>query len=145
MAPRSRCARLGLIAALLMPVTAEGAAVAADQEAAKPQQPFQYNAEGRRDPFMPLVRDGKLISVQGVVTETARPVLYGILWDPRGASLALINDSEVRVGDVIGTYRVTEIRQDAVVLANGGPPLVLQISFDTPPTPPGGAKGGEGR
>ena len=142
MAARPCCAWLWLAAAVLVPGP-RPAAFAADQETSKPQRLFQYNAEGHRDPFMPLVRDGKPINVQGVMTGTAQPVLYGILWDPHGASLALINDSEVKVGDVIGTYRVTEIRQDAVVLANGSSPLVLQISFDTPP--PSGAKGGEGR
>ena len=111
--------------------------------AEEPLAPFHYNTHGRRDPFVPLVRDGRLVSVQGMFAEATRPVLYGILWDPGGASLALINDAEVKVGDVIGTYRVAEIRPDAVVLNNGGAPVVLQISYDVPPKT-GGPKGGEG-
>ena len=126
------------------PATAAPAALATAPD--ETHTPFRYNAQGRRDPFMPLVRDGRLVSVQGMLVESSKPVLYGILWDPSGASLALINDAEVKVGDVIGSYRVSEIRKDAVVLMNGGSPVILQISFDTPPAPPaGGPTGGEGR
>jgi len=70
-------------------------------------------------------------------------VLYGILWDSAGNSIALINDTEVKVGDTVKGYRVTEIRQDAVVLTNGGEPVVLQIAFETPPS--GTTTGGERR
>ena len=78
--------------------------------------------------------------------ESTKPVLYGILWDPGGNSIALINDGEVKVGDAVGEYLVKEIRHDAVVLENGGEPVVLRMAFDTPPSklPPGATKGGEG-
>ena len=105
-----------------------------------------YDPAGHRDPFVALVRDGRLV---GSVTQTGRvaadrPVLYGILWDPSGRSIALINDAELKVGDTVAGYRVAEIRQDAVVLANGGEPLVLTISFEEPSVAPGGTtKGGK--
>jgi hypothetical protein len=77
----------------------------------------------------------------------SKPVLYGILWDPGGQSIALINDAEVKVGDAVSGYRVKEIRQDAVVLINGGVPVVLEIAFEAPPSTlsPGATTGGEGR
>jgi hypothetical protein len=105
---------------------------------------FRYSAKGRRDPFSPLVRDGRIVAVStGGRTESSQPVLYGVLWDPGGNSIALINDGEARVGDMVGEYRVVEIRKDAVVLANGGEPVVIAIAFDTPPkSAPGAAKGG---
>lgn len=114
------------------------APVALEEPLAKeqPKGPaFRYDAKGRRDPFVALVRNGQLISVTGDVSlQLSRPVLYGILWDSGGRSIALINDTEVRVGDMVSGYRVTEIRQDAVVLAvEGGEPVVLQIEFETPP------------
>lgn len=98
------------------------------------REPFVYDAKGRRDPFMPLVREGRLISLSKERTPGTAPVLYGILWDPAGPSMAMINDQEVRVGDTVGGYQVAEIRQDAVVLKNGEEPLVLQIDFQTPPS-----------
>ena len=115
-----------------------------------PTQPasFQYDSKGRRDPFTPLVREGKLVNViPGTQLSVSRPVLFGILWDPGGQSLALLNDTEAKVGDMIGGYRVAEIRQDAVVLIDGGEPVVLQLVFETPPSKfsPRTTTGGEGQ
>ena len=105
---------------------------------------FRYNAKGRRDPFVPLVRDGQLVSVsQSAPMESSRPMLRGILWDAGGHSIALINDLEAKVGDTIGDYQVQEIRHDAVVLTNGAEELVLEISFEAPPS--SATTGGEGR
>ena len=72
----------------------------------------------------------------------SKPTLYGILWDPGGKSLALINDAEAKVGDTVGGYQVKEIRKDAVVLVNGGEPVVLKISFDAPAPSQKTTKGG---
>ena len=96
---------------------------------------FLYDSKGRRDPFVPLVREGRLVAAgPGAQVEPSKPVLYGILWDPGGHSIALVNDAEVRVGDRIGDYEVREIRLDAVVLNRGGEePLVLRLAFDAPP------------
>lgn len=113
---------------------------------------FRYDPAGRRDPFIPLIQDGRLARTSPTAQlDTSKPVLYGILWDSSGRSLALINDTEVTVGDMVSGYHVREIRQDAVVLLDdGGHALVLRVSFDA--APPGSAQasdttqeGGEGR
>ncbi|MDP3703734.1 MAG: hypothetical protein Q8R78_05045, partial [Candidatus Omnitrophota bacterium] len=111
------------------------ALVWAAQDTTETPSPFSWDPKGHRDPFVPLVRDGRLVGVvAGINVNTDRPVLYGILWDPGGNSIALVNDGEVKVGDSIGGYRVKEIRQDAVVLTSGGVPVVLEIAFDAPPS-----------
>lgn len=93
-----------------------------------------YDAKGKRDPFIPLVREGRLVSATaGEVGDFSNPTLAGILWDPHGNSIALINDMEVKVGDILGEYEVTDIRPDAVVLMRQGKPLVLQLSFEQTP------------
>ena len=113
----------------------------------KDQESFRYNAHGRRDPFVLLVRDGRLVGgVQNMRGgDGSTLVLHGIVWDAGGHSIALIDDTEARVGDTIGEYRVQEIRQDAVVLTNGGEPVVLRIAFEAPPSEPpsGTTTGGE--
>jgi hypothetical protein len=99
------------------------------------REPFVYDAKGHRDPFIALVRDGKLVGIQkGTPLNPTKPVLYGILWDPQGQSIAMLNDTEVKVGDTIGIYEVLEIRKDAVVLSAGGDPVVLRIDLETPAT-----------
>ena len=123
---------------LLMAGAVEAGKSAAKAEPpADPGLPFRYDSGSRRDPFMPLVKDGRLVAAgPGVRLEQSTPVLYGILWDPAGRSIALVNDTEVREGDRIGEYEVKEIQHDAVVLYNGGEePLVLTIAFDAPPKP----------
>ncbi len=113
-----------------------------------PPKPFRYSAKGHRDPFIPLVRNGRLVPWRGGSLDPTKPVLHGILWDPRGHSFAMINDAEVTVGETVDSYRVVEIRQDAVVLTNEmGEPLVLQIEFETPSSDrsPGTTTGGERR
>ena len=96
--------------------------------------PQGYDAQGKRDPFVPLVREGRFVSsVAGGIGDFSNPALAGILWDPNGHSIALINEMEVRVGDILGEYEVTEIQQDAVVLMRQGKPLVLQMSFESAP------------
>ena len=99
-----------------------------------------YAPGARRDPFTPLVRDGKIVS-NAIGSSTSTPgavgplVLDGILWDRAGRSVALINGTEVKVGDQVGGYTVRTIRQDAVVLEQGADVVVLQINFEAGPAP----------
>ena len=138
--------------ALASLVMASASPVRAAETPSKRPELFHYDAGGRRDPFVPLVRDGRLVNVAGSKSlELSGPALYGVLWDPGGQSIALINNMEVKVGDMVADYRVLEIRQNSVVLGNGGEPVVLQITFETTPSErssgasTGASTGGEGQ
>jgi len=106
------------------------------------ETPFHvYDRHGKRDPFIPLVIDGQMVTVtdtdEDATADASTLKLIGILWDPGGHSLALINENEAQVGDRINGYQVTEIRQDRVVLKSAsGTVVVLEISFDTPTKKP---------
>lgn len=95
-----------------------------------------YDAKGKRDPFVPLVRDGRLIAATGDPLlssghlDASLPLLGGILWDPAGRSIALLNEKETMVGDVVGGYRVAEIHEDQVVLEQEGRRVTLRITFE---------------
>ena len=107
-------------------VCSVGQVVAEEQRSSTP-----YEANGKRDPFVPLLRDGRFVGSAGSPS-TAHPsdlLLTGIVWDSAGGSFALINETEVAVGDTIGGYQVIEIQRDAVVLVRDGKPLMLQMSF----------------
>ena len=110
------------------------------------EQPFHYDPGEHRDPFVPLVQHGVLVGAQGPHQASAQPVLHGILWDPAGHSIALVNDAEAKVGETVDGYQIMEIRKDAVVVSDGEEPVVLQLQFDTRPPKKGSSgttKGGE--
>ena len=121
---------------------------AAEKPGAEPPEPFRYDSGGRRDPFVSLVREGRLVgTAQGVRVDSTTPTLYGILWDPQGDSIALLNEAEVKVGETVAGFRVKAIQRDAVVLDGGGEPVVLRITYEPAPgkpSPPGTPMGGEG-
>ncbi len=125
---RSGC-RLAVIAALLL-FAASPLLDAADEK--KPAngdvQGFVYDAKNKRDPFTPL--DSRVQGTKGGGAPAGQPALFGILWDPNGNSIAMIDDVEVKAGDEIRDYQVLEIRKDSVVLQRGEEQLVLQIKFE---------------
>ncbi len=130
----------GGIASMLLGVPAWAASASKSPAAPDETGESVYQPGTRRDPFSPLVRDGKIVSNSGgtstPTTGAVGPlVLDGILWDPAGRSVALINGTEVKVGDHVGGYTVRTIRQDAVVLEQGSETLVLQINFEAGPAP----------
>jgi hypothetical protein len=95
-----------------------------------------YDAKGKRDPFVPLVRDGRMIGSGTDATlgegprDVSLPLLGGILWDPAGRSIALLNEKEAMVGDVVRGYRVVEIHEDHVVLEQEGRRVTLKMVFE---------------
>ncbi len=94
---------------------------------------FSYDAKGRRDPFGPLVRDGRVLSVVRVQENNTGvlPLLYGILWDAHGNSIALINDQEAQEGDAVGGYTIKTIHERSVVLMmDTGEEVVLELTFE---------------
>ena len=114
-------------------------------ESTEQHETFHYNARAQRDPFVSLVRDGHLVGDQGPVSiSLAKPMLSAILWDPQGKSFAIINGTEMTIGDAVGELKVIDIQRDAVVLKGGGEPVVLQIDEEVatrvaPGTTMGGA------
>ena len=105
-----------------------------------------YDSKGKRDPFVPLVRDGRIVDVgSGSLApgSSSTLMLAGVVWDPGGRSIALINDTEVMVGDTIGEYKVAEIRRDSVVLVRNGESVVLRMMFEQSGQSPGLQRGGE--
>lgn len=67
-------------------------------------------AEELRDPF-----------VFGSQGDAPAPgaVLIGVLWDASNP-LAMVGEETVRVGDLLEGWRVVEIRQDGIMLEQGG-------------------------
>ena len=78
---------------------------------------FLYVAGENRDPFKPLItKDGKISFGYGDVKSIQDLKLEGIVFDPAGESVAIINDSVLKVNGMIGTIKVVDIKYNEVVL-----------------------------
>jgi len=92
-----------------------------------PEEPFVYNDNGKRDPFMKLVTaDGVIISYDMDLL-VADLTLEGIIFDPQGNSLAIINGKIVKTDDKIGLFTVSGIEQNKVFLSKGQENFVLEL------------------
>lgn len=83
------------------------------------QGDFVYEAQDRRDPFVPLISgDGRLLSFN---KETQQELeVNGIIYDKQGASYAIVNSTVVRAGESIGEYKVLKIEEGKVVFEKNG-------------------------
>ena len=111
------------------PTTAKPAATTATKSAPVPlpapdttpkvlinREVFQYEGDGRRDPFVSLLSSGDL---KPLLTDLK---LVGVAYDPRGQnSVAVLRDVtskdqyKVKVGQTIGRMRVAAIQPKAVI------------------------------
>lgn len=99
-------------------------------------QAFKYDAKGKRDPFISLVRSAKamydgLESVEAV--EDLR--LEGIAQGGAGKMIAIINSKMVKDGDMFGALKIKRIMKTSVAVSISGTEYTLNLSDG------GGAKG----
>ncbi len=104
-----------------------------------PSAPTSIRAASKQAPFDDWARN-PFISEEGSLSESAAHGqsspkkqapnssalhLEGILWDPKSPA-AVVNDQMVGVGDSVGSWKVTEIRQDRVLLSKGSSTQTLE-------------------
>jgi len=91
---------------------------------------YNYNAKGKRNPFIPLVTpEGRLlkldkqenVSLQGLSVE-------GIIYDKVGRSFAIVNSAVVGIGDLVKDYQVLKIFEDRVVFIKDGETLEVGLA-----------------
>lgn len=88
---------------------------------------FTYDSKGKRDPFLPLVsKEGYLINREADVLATDMN-LEGIIYDPSGKSLAIINGQVLKVGDTISNYSIIEIEKHRVILLRDAEKFILEL------------------
>jgi hypothetical protein len=81
---------------------------------------FVYDAQGRRNPFVPLVTsDGRLIKIEKKQPQEG-VLLEGIIYDTHGISYAIVNGAVVKVGDKIGDYQILKIAEKKVIFIKEG-------------------------
>ena len=91
------------------------------------EETFIYQRSGR-DPFWPWVtKDGKFIQGGGGSGSLEEVVLEGIIWDPRGDSLAMMNGKILRRGGRIGRFVIVAIGKEEVTLEAEGERYTLRL------------------
>ena len=89
---------------------------------------FTYKEKGNRDPFISLVTpDGRILPGARATTESGSVELEGIIWDPGGKSVAILNGKLVKEKQRIRGMQVLRIKKASVVLQKGGKVMVIEL------------------
>jgi len=91
------------------------------------EEPFVYDDKGSRNPFIALVTpDGRILNLE--TKSNSELILEGIIYDEKGTSYAIVNQSVAAVGDWIADYQVVSIEKNKVVfLKKDGEKLELEL------------------
>jgi hypothetical protein len=95
---------------------------------ASAQEQFVYDSRDNRDPFMPLLtKDGRPITTYSRIGSIHDIIVEGILYDPQGASLVIINDMILKQADTINGVTVKKIEKNSVLLSFKGEDHTFKI------------------
>jgi hypothetical protein len=90
-------------------------------QSAYAQDEFQYDDQGRHNPFIPLVTpDGRLLKLDKQEESETGLSIEGIIYDQYASSYAIVNGETVKVGDRLGNFQVLKIEKDRVVFVKDG-------------------------
>ena len=89
---------------------------------------YKYDSRGRRDPFVPLITSGirpslGLMSVEGI--EDVK--LEGIIFDPFGKSIAVLNGEIVKEGDRTYNVEIVKISDNTITLKIHDIPYTISL------------------
>lgn len=82
-----------------------------------------YDAGKRRDPFVPLTAEESVL----VTASSSSVKLEGIIYDPNGRSMAILNGKAYLAGEAVGDATVVKIQKDHVVISVNGEEQTLRI------------------
>jgi hypothetical protein len=89
---------------------------------------FVYKNKNTRDPFIALVtQDGRILPGARETSESTDIDLEGIIWDPNGKSLAIINGRPVKEKQRIQNVQILKIRKDSVLMQKEGKVIVINL------------------
>jgi len=89
-------------------------------------QKYSYTPQGKRDPFVPLVSPaGYLINLEEEEENTVQ--LEGIMFDPKGDSMVIINGELLKVGESVAGAVVSKIEPNKVVVIKDNQRMELEL------------------
>lgn len=78
---------------------------------------YKYESKDRRDPFIPLIISQRRISLGLEAVETIDDIRFeGVIFDPAGSSVAVVNGEIVREGEKIHNVEIVKIYDNAIKL-----------------------------
>ena len=78
---------------------------------------YKYYSKGKRDPFVPLVTGEVRTSLGLAAVEDVDDVrLEGIIYDPSGKSMVVLNDEVLKEGDKLYNVEVVKIDKNSVTI-----------------------------
>lgn len=90
---------------------------------------FKYESANRRDPFCVLVtKEGRLLPGAVVLSESEDVNLEGIIWDPVGRSIAIINGKLIQEGQALFNLKILKIEKTKVLLEKDGKNIVVNLN-----------------
>ncbi len=78
---------------------------------------FRYDRHDKRDPF--FVSTDRPQHVESTAQTPTNFKLEGVIVDPGGASMAVIEGTIIKLGEKVGGYRVEKITKDGVSFSDG--------------------------
>jgi hypothetical protein len=88
---------------------------------------FVYDDHGKRDPFVPMITSTGSIITDDADLSVDDLSLEGVVLDPKGNSVAVINGKIVKVGDSIGAFQIANIENDQVAVRRAEESFMLKI------------------
>lgn len=86
---------------------------------------IRYDSGGKRDPFIPLVTAEGIVDAKKFNTNDLQ--IEGIIFDPNGGSMVLVNGEFYKQGDHVNGANVISIFRDRVVLSQADEEKTLWI------------------
>jgi len=97
--------------------------------AALAEDGFNYNAKGKRDPFIPLISESGRYASDAYEASAAEDIrLEGIVWDDVNGSIAIINGEIAKQGDSLGTMKILKINKDSIIFDIGGENVKIELN-----------------
>lgn len=88
---------------------------------AQKEEGFTYDSKDKRDPFIPLIiKEARMVTGLEDIQVIDDVALEGIVWDPSGGSLAILNGVIMRKGEKAGSVEMIDIKEKEVTLSING-------------------------
>lgn len=92
------------------------------------EEPFRYDAKGKRDPFIPLVSKGGVHVSDAYGIRSIKDVrLEGIVWDEAKGSVAIVNGMIAGEDEEVGAVKVIKIEKTAVIFEFDGEETRIEL------------------